>query len=50
MRTNVQKVVREYAAFSKVLVTGYRVFFVCFFFPELMTSVAQLTRFPGQQA
>lgn len=45
MRTNVQKVVREYAAFSKVLVTGYR-----FFFPELMTSVAQLTRFPGQQA
>lgn len=27
MRTNVQKVVREYAAFSKVLVTGYRFVF-----------------------
>lgn len=43
MRANVQKVVGEYAAFRKVLVT-------VFFFPELMTSVAQLTRFPGQQA
>lgn len=42
MRANVQKVVREYAAFRKVLVVV--------FFPELMTSVAQLTRFPGQQA
>lgn len=27
MRTNVQKVVREYAAFSKVLVTGFFFFF-----------------------